>query len=317
MRCVQRLWAVALVVFLGITAILPVKADEERVQTCKEELLGYYSTHQEDAAQEIEACLRTLEAEDPVQGRLWRRIMADWSVINQAGYDTRRALHDGLPQDDSLCIVVFGYALNADGSMKPELENRLRTALNAARQYPNAFVMVTGGGTSDVEGVTEAGVMASWLRKNGISPKRIILETKAMSTTQNALKVYRILAQNYPQVQQLAAVTSDYHIAFAATLLQTVSTYQSATQGTRAIPVAAGISCATDTTDKSMLSSQAWGIANVTGVNWVAGTPNAKDAVVVPPKPVAVPERVPEWDQLGTDDWPNEVRVPSTWELGD
>lgn len=317
MRCVQRLWAVALVVFLGITAILPVKADEERVQTCKEELLGYYSTHQEDAAQEIEACLRTLEAEDPVQGRLWRRIMADWSVINQAGYDTRRALHDGLPQDDSLCIVVFGYALNADGSMKPELENRLRTALNAARQYPNAFVMVTGGGTSDVEGVTEAGVMASWLRKNGISPRRIIQETKAMSTTQNALKVYRILAQQYPQVRQLVAVTSDYHVAFAATMLQTVSTYQSATQGTRAIPVAAGISCATEVTDSNMLSSQAWGIATITGTDWVAGTPNAKDAVIVPPKSVEVPQYASDWDPLETDSWTDPEDGPSTWELGD
>ena len=32
---------------------------------------------------------------------------------------------DGLPNDDSLCITVLGFALNDDGTMKDELVGRL------------------------------------------------------------------------------------------------------------------------------------------------------------------------------------------------
>lgn len=243
-----------------------VPAAQAAEETNPQRLLGAYCANDSG---KIESCLDALEAENPAEGALWRRIMTDWVRLNEAGFEDHRVLPDDLPQDDSLCIVVFGYGLGADGSIQPELEDRLYVALNAARQYPNAYVAVTGGQTSEVAGVTEGGQMAAWLRAQGVAESRLIVEDQALSTTQNAANTYKLLTSAYPQVKTLAVVTSDYHVACAGVLLQIWSDYQSQVNGTPALNVAAGVSCATDTpVGDRMLSSQAWGIAQITGTAW-------------------------------------------------
>ena len=243
-----------------------VPAAQAAEETNSQRLLGAYCANDSG---KIESCLDALEAESPAEGALWRRIMTDWARLNEAGFEDHRVLPDDLPQDDSLCVVVFGYGLDADGSIRPELEDRLYVALNAARQYPNAYVAVTGGQTSEVAGVTEGGQMAAWLRAQGVAESRLIVEDQALSTTQNAANTYKLLTSAYPQVKTLAVVTSDYHVACAGVLLQIWSDYQSQVNGAPALNVAAGVSCATDTpVGNRMLSSQAWGIAQITGTAW-------------------------------------------------
>ena len=243
-----------------------VPAAQPAEETNPQRLLGAYCANDSG---KIESCLDALEAESPAEGTLWRRIMTDWARLNEAGFEDHRVLPDDLPQDDSLCIVVFGYGLGADGSIQPELEDRLYVALNAARQYPNAYVAVTGGQTSEVAGVTEGGQMAAWLRAQGVAESRLIVEDQALSTTQNAANTYKLLTSAYPQVKTLAVVTSDYHVACAGVLLQIWSDYQSQVNGAPALNVAAGVSCATDTpVGDRMLFSQAWGIAQITGTAW-------------------------------------------------
>lgn len=243
-----------------------VPAAQAAEETNPQRLLGAYCANDSG---KIESCLDALEAENPAEGALWRRIMTDWVRLNEAGFEDHRVLPDDLPQDDSLCIVVFGYGLGADGSIRPELEDRLYVALNAARQYPDAYVAVTGGQTSEVAGVTEGGQMAAWLRAQGVAESRVIVEDQALSTTQNAANTYKLLTSAYSQVKTLAVVTSDYHVACAGVLLQIWSDYQSQVNGTPALNVAAGVSCATDTpVGDRMLSSQAWGIAQITGTAW-------------------------------------------------
>lgn len=243
-----------------------VPAAQAAEETNPQRLLGAYCANDSG---KIESCLDALEAENPAEGALWRRIMTDWVRLNEAGFEDHRVLPDDLPQDDSLCVVVFGYGLGADGSIQPELEDRLYVALNAARQYPNAYVAVTGGQTSEVAGVTEGGQMAVWLRAQGVAESRLIVEDQALSTTQNAANTYKLLMSAYPQVKTLAVVTSDYHVACAGVLLQIWSDYQSQVNAAPALNVAAGASCATDTpVGDRMLSSQAWGIAQITGTAW-------------------------------------------------
>ena len=243
-----------------------VPAAQAAEETNSQRLLGAYCANDSG---KIESCLDALEAESPAEGALWRRIMTDWVRLNEAGFEDHRVLPDDLPQDDSLCIVVFGYGLGADGSIQPELEDRLYVALNAARQYPNAYVAVTGGQTSEVTGVTEGGQMAAWLRAQGVAESRLIVEDQALSTTQNAANTYKLLTSAYSQVKTLAVVTSDYHVACAGVLLQIWSDYQSQVNGAPALNVVAGVSCATDTpVGDRMLSSQAWGIAQITGTAW-------------------------------------------------
>ena len=261
----KRLWAAVLLLCVLAAGILPVRAD---TQEYRQQMLGAYCSDPDGSSGTIERCLRNLESESPAQGAMWRQIMSDWDRLNHSGFASSRSLRDDLAQDDSLCIVVFGYGLNQNGSMKPELYDRLNVALQAARQYPNAYIAVTGGETSGVKGISEAAVMAIWLMNNDVSEDRIILEKKSLSTTENAQNTCGLLNQKYPRIKQLAVVTSDYHIALAATVLQTACTYSEAMQGGREMTVVAGASCATSTPVSGNLSTQAWGISILTGTKW-------------------------------------------------
>lgn len=81
-------------------------------------------------------------------------------------------LPDGLPDTDELCIVVLGFQLNPDGSMRDELINRLNVALRSAEKYPNAYIVCTGGGTaSGNASATEAGEMATLIPVHSITVK--------------------------------------------------------------------------------------------------------------------------------------------------
>ena len=265
----KRLLAAGMLLCVLAVGILPVKAD---TQEYRQQLLKTYSSDPENSSATIESILTQLEGESPSMGAMWRQIMSDWDRLNHSGFSARRSLPDDLPQDDSLCIVVFGYGLNRDGSMKPELFDRLNVALQAARQYPNAYIAVTGGETAGVKGISEAAVMAIWMMNNDISEDRIILEKKSLSTTENAKNTCALLNQDYPRVRQLAVVTSDYHISLAATVLQTACTYSAAMQGGREMSVVAGASCATSTSVGNDLSTQAWCISALTGTKWTTAS---------------------------------------------
>lgn len=139
---------------------------------------------------------------------LWRYVESDDLVIN---YDV---LPDGLPDTDELCIVVLGFQLEPDGSMRDELIERLTVAKRCAEKYTNALIVCTGGGTAaENKDATEAGRMAEWLISNGIDEDRVIVEDHSLTTAQNAIFTFNILENEYPQVRKIAIVSSDYHIA--------------------------------------------------------------------------------------------------------
>ncbi|APE33495.1 hypothetical protein BOX37_05390 [Nocardia mangyaensis] len=81
-------------------------------------------------------------------------------------------------------IVVLGYGLLPDGTMRAELSNRLHAALIQAFMSPASPVIVTGGNPRN--GITEAQVMTDWLVVRGLARDRIHAETEAGSTVQNA-----------------------------------------------------------------------------------------------------------------------------------
>ena len=168
---------------------------------------------------EIQRMVADLKEVDPTLGEAWGKVMDYWNFVNtdlEVNYDL---LPDGLPQDDSLCIVVLGYQLNPDGSMAEELIGRCETALACAEKYPNAFIAVTGGGTAlRKPELTEADQMAAWLVEHGVDQSRILVENRSQTTVQNAQLTGQILLQEYPQVKQLAIVTSDYHVPLGCLL---------------------------------------------------------------------------------------------------
>ena len=157
-----------------------------------------------------EEALAALSALDPGLGEKWTRILDLW----QAPVEVSDELPDGLPEDDSLCLVTLGFQLKPDGSMRDELVERLKVTLAASQKYPKALLVVTGGGTAaDNKSATEAGRMAEWLEAQGVDPARLIVEDKSMTTAQNAVFSVGILTEKYPQVRKIAIISSDYHIA--------------------------------------------------------------------------------------------------------
>ena len=81
-------------------------------------------------------------------------------------------------------IVILGYGLNPDGTMRTILRRRVLTGLTVAQFFPQSPVIVTGGNPQN--GNTEAGQMRKMLLLLGFPDNRIIVEDQANSTVQNA-----------------------------------------------------------------------------------------------------------------------------------
>lgn len=187
--------------------------------------------------------LDALEEIDPLNRAAWDEILAYWDETHEEGFVNTMeaggrsiseiegcpldAAHEGtllpedLPTDDSLCIVCLGFQLYSDGSMQDELVGRLEVVRACAMQYPGAWILLTGGPTAFMDSsVTEAEVMADWLVKHGVEKERILVENRSMTSATNALFTYELLKDGYPQVRDIAIVSSDYHVALASQLFQ-------------------------------------------------------------------------------------------------
>lgn len=179
-----------------------------------DEMISAYASSVAGAEVRADALLNELLLMDEDAGIRWGMVMDLWrfpELGRPLHYDV---LPDGLPDTDALCIVVLGFQLNPDGTMKDELVERLKVALNSALKYPNAYIVCTGGGTAAQNtSSTEAGEMAAWLVEQGIDKSRIIIEDRSLTTAQNAIFTYEILTSEYPMVRSIALVSSDYHIA--------------------------------------------------------------------------------------------------------
>ena len=216
MKIVKRILCLVMALILFLSATPVVRAENESaVEPYVQQILQYYMNYQDKALTDIDRLIHEMGTIDAAQADAWRSIIGYWSNARRSDFLNEGVLPDGLPQDDSLCIVVLGYALYSNGAMQKELVGRLKVALASAQKYPNAYILCTGGGTaSGNRSVTEASQMAAWLKSQGISSDRIIMENKSMTTAQNATFSCKILREQYPQVQHLAIVTSDYHVSW-------------------------------------------------------------------------------------------------------
>ena len=108
---------------------LPCMAEDRPApQALIERLVVSYAAHGETDQQ----ALAGLTAADPALAAKWARIMDLWKTPVEVHTD----IPTDLPGDGSLCLVVLGFQLNADGTMRPELVERLKVALAAAMQWP-------------------------------------------------------------------------------------------------------------------------------------------------------------------------------------
>ena len=194
--------------------------------------------------------LRLLREIDPLAAGQWERIFAFFDDARGAEIHDG-VLPDGLNGTDALCIVIMGYQLNKNGSMKPELMERLEVALKSAEKYPDALLLCCGGGTAENNSrVTEADRMTEWLVGKGVDPDRIITENRSMSTVENAKYICREL-KNYPQVREIAIVSSDYHILRATVLVQARAILELRSADVEPLRVVSNAACRTNKKDVS------------------------------------------------------------------
>lgn len=207
--------------------------ETEAAETTAEETEAPETTAPETTEKETKPPETTAEAEtvpadttEPVRverddTEKWDKIAAEWKKMQSGTELNYDVLPDGLPDDDSLCLVALGYQLNPDGSMTDELSGRLTVLKNCAEKYKNALIVCSGGGTADNNyKATEAGQMAKWLTENGVDKSRIIIEDTSTSTARNAIYTLDILTEKYPQVNRLAIITSDYHVPVSLLLFR-------------------------------------------------------------------------------------------------
>ncbi|WP_280462127.1 YdcF family protein [Nocardia carnea] len=109
-------------------------------------------------------------------------------------------------------IVILGYGLLPDGTMRPELMDRLRAGYIQALLAPQSPVIVTGGNPRN--GVAEAAAMAGWLIRHGLPAYRVHQEPAATTTVQNAQRSAQLI--HALGAHDAVVVTSENHIGRAA-----------------------------------------------------------------------------------------------------
>ncbi len=268
----KRIFSICLSVLLVFSMfnINTVKADteEKSADDLISELIAYYRDYQSNAKTDIMRTLDELKNVDATKAEEWQQIMDYWEYTNTDMDKNLDGEIEGLPNDNSLCIVVLGFALNPDGTMKDELVDRLEIGKKVADQYPNSYIAVTGGGTAaNNPNVTEGQLMGEWLRDNGIAEDRLIIEDKAPNTVGNAENVYKILSEQYKQVKNLVIVTSDYHLPRGTILFYSKCLLSAYEAGNTPLNVLASAGCYTGSNGYESYALQASGVASVAGVN--------------------------------------------------
>ena len=268
MTVFKRITTLALALVLLLSMAVPAEAAQNGTEELVRQLINYVQYHQGKAQLDYELILEEIRLQDPALADTWANILEFWLDLNEDMEFHSDVLPDGLPEDNSLCIVVMGYQLKSDGKIRDELYERLEVTLASAEKYPNAYILCTGGGTaSENKEVTEAGQMAKWLTKKGIDSDRIIVEDNAMSTIQNATYGCKLLYQNYPWVKSLAVITSDYHIYRSSLYFHTQAALDAYELGVEPMKVVSNASCRINPSASKDLARQVEGIGILTGLD--------------------------------------------------
>lgn len=145
--------------------------------------------------------------------RLWQTIDA-WQI---------RQPTDRLPTLPSSAIrkaiLTLGYVLTDDGNIRPELTERLVKTSEAAEQFPDATLVLSGGVPK--AGTVEAVAMRDWLCQRGIAPERIYEEGYSRDLVENIIYSRQIL--DLLDVDAVLVITSAGNYRRAGAVLETVA----------------------------------------------------------------------------------------------
>ncbi len=164
------------------------------------------------------AAIRSVKQEDYTVARSvtdhWFRVYLDpeYRLNLHLGGDLAVELADsGIRNSVSHAFVILGYELK-DGEMTDELKGRCNAAAAAARSFPEAILICSGGatGSNNPERHTEAALMKGYLTDVcRIDEGRIYTDERAMTTAENAVNSFSIMREQ--GVTSMTIVTSSYH----------------------------------------------------------------------------------------------------------
>lgn len=106
-------------------------------------------------------------------------------------------------------ILVLGCGVKGSVPTRPLVE-RLETAIQAYNDNPDAYILVSGG-QGPQEDVSEADAMEAYLLQKGISPEKIIKESRSTSTSENYKYSKELLDERFSSYT-LVVITNDFHI---------------------------------------------------------------------------------------------------------
>ena len=171
-------------------------------------LLYYYLN---DNKEQIFQTLEKINELDKTRYERDKKIIDFWYYVDNEMNIYENKAPDDLPISDH-AFIVLGHKLNDDGSLSNEGKGRCDVAYESAIKYPNSMIYVTGGGTSKYnKTITEGGQMYDYLiNVKGLDSKRIIKETSAMDTVENAKNTFKKLIEG--NIKSITIITSDYHV---------------------------------------------------------------------------------------------------------
>jgi len=186
-----------------------------------DQLKAAYETPSAEDGEKIDALVEKIASVNADDGDIARSVAEHWKAVYlDPGYrlciwwrrEDAKELEVTKPDyDQKHAFVVLGYQLK-DGQMQNELIGRCKAAAAAAKSFPDTYVICSGGptGQNNPEANTEAGLMKQFLiTRGGIDRKRILTDTRALSTLDNAENTFAILKKH--DIHSITLVTSTYH----------------------------------------------------------------------------------------------------------
>lgn len=113
------------------------------------------------------------------------------------------------PGDDARVLIVLGAGIRGT-QPSATLQSRLDAALEYLNAHPGCVAVVSGGQGRD-EQVSEASVMAAYLKRRGVAGERILLEDRSRNTQENLAFSRAVLAENGLS-GPVTVVSSDFHL---------------------------------------------------------------------------------------------------------
>jgi len=105
-------------------------------------------------------------------------------------------------------LLVFGYFLNADGTVPEKLQQRLTKVIELADRYPEASIVISGGPVQNH--FSEAREMKRYLVDAGVEEERLFAYERARDTAGNIMEFLDFVMEN--PINEVCAVTSKDHL---------------------------------------------------------------------------------------------------------